>query len=132
MSYVNIDAQPVIDAASAAIAKILREREQREAKVADAVIAFCGGRSILGLKRGKTPADRVEAVRLLESKYGFNDELLADLTAAKRLHADTLHELQQLVSAAQLAVKFGDKRITLSLHHASMLSHHINAEVTTC
>lgn len=121
MSYVNLDARATSEAAAAAIDRIVSERQEREAAVADAVIAFCSGRGVLGLRRGKIPVDRSDAVRMLETKYGFNEELLADLSTARRLHADRLHELQHMAHACAMSLTIGDGRIMLSLHHASML-----------
>lgn len=124
MSSVNLKAQPVVDAAAAAISSIERERSEREASVADAVIAFCADRGVLGLRRRKVPADRADAIRWLESQYGANDELLTELNAARRLHAEALHDLRQVLSAAQLSLRIGDGHITLSLHHASIMMRH--------
>lgn len=121
MSYVNLDARTTSEAATAAINRIVNERQEREAAVADAVIAFCSDRGVFGLKRGKIPANRSDAVRMLETKYGFNEELLADLSTARRLHADRLHELQHMVHACAMSLAIGDGRIMLSLHHVSML-----------
>lgn len=124
VSTVTIKATVALSLAAARRHKLLEERQSKINAIADAVLSTAGKKRLLGITWGsstKIPRDRLEAINLLETSYGYNDELLNDLIVAKTMHGADIKQLRYIEVAAELAIEHGDGMITLSLEHASVL-----------
>lgn len=124
VSTVTIKATVALSLAAARRRNLLDERQSKINAVADAVLSMAGKKRLLGITWGNSaevPRDRSEAINLLETKYGYNDELLNELTAAKAMHGADIKQLRYIEVATELAIEHGDGMITLSLEHASVL-----------
>ena len=122
-SHVCISAEHVLAAASTQCSALILERDAKISRVADAVLSHAHNARyrFKWMRRDPIPTSRDEAIRILETTYMYNDELLEQLNCAKRLHLHELTALELLIAAAQLSISHGNGYIMLSLEHVRLI-----------